>query len=251
LNFNKKKTFCLAKDKTVREKIPEFFQEVDKEKLMTQYPNLTILQGKSVDMLIGKIRDKTVEVGQFRILSRRIIRLIIEEALAVECDEEVIKESPLGYYKTKFSSRKNEDYIAVSILRSGNSMVDEIMQIMPNIYIGKILVQRDENTLKPVFFFEKLQKHLEEKRVFLLDPMLGTGGSASAAIDILLKKGAKEENILFLNLVSCPEGLEVLFKKYPKIKIVTAKVDPLLLPNGYLAPGMGDFGDRFYGTVEE
>jgi len=233
------------------ENLPEFYDEIDKKKFMEEFPNLTILQARAVDMLVGKIRDKTISAEEFRNFSRRIIRLIIEETLANECTEIIRKESPLGYYKTIHNPRDLDQYVGVSILRSGDSMVEELLTIMPNIFIGKILVQRDETTQEklPKFFFEKLPLNINNKKILLLDPMLGTGGSATAAINILKLKGILEENIIFLNLISSPPGLEALFKKFPKIKIVTAKVDPLLLPNKYIAPGMGDFGDRFYGTL--
>jgi len=202
-------------------------------------------------VLVGKLREKTINIDEFRIYSRRIIRLIIEEALAIEHNEFIIKESPLGYYRAPHNPRNSSDYIAISILRSGNSMVDEIIALIPDIPIGQILLQRDDTRedKRPIFFFEKIPKNIEEKKIILLDPMLGGGGSASVAIDILInKKGVKEENIIFLNLIGCPEGISVLFGKYPKIKIVSAKIDPLLLPIKYIAPGIGDFGDRFYGT---
>lgn len=245
---------CLQNENKIENKqtTREYFEVVDLEKLQKSYPNLIVIKTKAVDMLIGKIRDKNVQTEQFRSLSRRIIRLIVEEALSLECDETIVKESPLGLYKTIHNPRPNTDYIAISILRSGNSMVDELVQLMPDVSIGKILVQRNEETddKKPIFFFEKLPKDVASKRIFLLDPMLATGGSAGAAIEILLKKGVKEENIIFLNLISCITGIEILFAKYPKIKVVTAKIDKdLVKASKYIAPGVGDFGDRFYGTM--
>jgi uracil phosphoribosyltransferase len=220
---------------------------------MLQYPNLTVLSSRAVENLMGLIRDKSISREQFRMYSRRIIRFIIEETLALECDIEVKKESPLGYYKTRVNRRRDDDYVAISILRSGNSMVDELLIIMPGINVGQILVQRDETTKekKAIFYFEKLPDDLADKKMLLLDPMLATGGSATAAIEILLNKGVKEENILFLNFVSCVDGIDIMLKKFPKMKIITSKVDPYLLPNKYIAPGLGDFGDRYYGTLKK
>lgn len=231
-------------------KIPEYFDEINIDEFTKKYPNLSIIKSKAIDVLIGRLRDKDLNREQFRIISRRIIRFIIEEALANECDQQIVRQSPLGYYKTYENSRSLNDYIAVSVMRSGNAMLDEILTIIPDIQVGKILVQRNEATedKKTIFFFDKLPKNVENKRIFLLDPMLGTGGSVCTCINVLMQKGVKEENIIFLNLVSCADGLENLVKKHPKVKIITAKVDKDLLPNKYIAPGIGDFGDRYYGT---
>jgi uracil phosphoribosyltransferase len=242
-----------ARGQPIPTTLPTYYEEVNPAEIMKKYPNLTVLSSKAVDHLMGLIRDKDISREQFRIYSRRIIRFIIEETLALECDLEVTKQTPLGYYKTKVNRHKEDDYVGISILRSGNSRVDELLIIMPGINIGSILVQRDETTKekKAVFYFEKLPDNLTDKKMLLLDPMLATGGSASAAIDILLSKGVKEENILFLNFVSCVEGIEIMLNKYPKMKIITSKVDPFLLPNKYIAPGLGDFGDRYYGTLKK
>jgi uracil phosphoribosyltransferase len=247
-----KKLHSLAKAEFPIGEIPNYFDDVDIERIIMRYPNLTVLRSNAVESLIGKLRDINTSREQFRFISRRIIRYIIEEALASECDQEVIKQSPLGNYKTKINPRDINDYVAISIMRSGNGMVEEIMTICPEINIGKILLQRDENTQdkKPIFFYEKVPKRIENKRIFVLDPMLGTGGSVIACISVLKDKGVKEENIIFLNLISCEDGLNAVFKKFPKVKIITAKIDQKLLPNKYIAPGMGDFGDRFYGTDE-
>ena len=233
--------------------LPTYYDVINHQEIMLKYPNLTVLTSKAVENLMGLIRDKNISREQFRLFSRRIIRFIIEETLALESKIEVTKESPLGYYKAKVNRRKDDDYVAISILRSGNSMVDELLIIMPGISVGQILVKRDETTKekKAIFYFEKLPDDLSDKKMLLLDPMLATGSSATAAIEILLKKGVKEENIMFLNFVCCLEGIDILLKRFPKMKIITSKVDPYLLPNKYIAPGLGDFGDRYYGTVKK
>lgn len=248
MESKKRHIYALARASNV--KLEEYFEELDIDRFSNKYPNLTIIRSKAIDVLVGKLRDVTISREQFRIYSKRIVRLIVEEALAQESDEIVVKQSPLGYYKTFENPHNLSDYIAVSILRSGNAMVEEMMAVVPEIKVGKILVQRDENTpeKKTIFFFDKLPPNIQEKKLFVLDPMLATGGSVSMCINKLIEKGAKEENIIFLNLISCPEGIEALFKQYPKIKIITAKVDPILLPIKYIAPGIGDFGDRYYGT---
>jgi uracil phosphoribosyltransferase len=137
--------------------------------------------------------------------------------------------------------------VAVSIIRAGDSLLDCFMKIAPEAAVGKILIQRDEETKQPVLFYSKLPV-LVGKSVVLLDPMLATGGSAKAAIEVLLDKGAEESRITFITVVSCPEGLKAILAAYPKIKIVTGEIDAGLDAKAYIVPGLGDYGDRFYGT---
>jgi len=253
--ISNKKAFALRNDpnfKNNRETKREFFEKKDTQALLSKYPDLHILNLKTVELLIGQIRDKNTSMEDFRNISKRLIRLILEETFAYECTEEVIKESPLGLYKTFCNPNKFSDYIAISILRSGNSMTDEILSLAPGISIGTVMIQRDENTEQklPIFFFEKLPNQLENKKILVLDPMLATGGTASTTIDILIRRGVKPTDIVFVNIISCEEGIDNLFNQFPGIRLVTALVDPYLLPNKYIAPGIGDFGDRYYGTMD-
>lgn len=226
------------------------YEELDPESLEKKFPHLYVVRSQAIKSLLTIIREKNVPTSDFRKYSKRLIRLLLEEALAIDCKEDVIKESPCGYYKGRINELTQEDYIAVSILRSGDAILDELLNIMPDVRVGKILVQRNEDSLvkEAIYFFEKLPSNIQEKKVILVDPMIATGGSAIASIDILLKKGIKEENILFVNIISCEEGLKNLFTRYPKIHIITGSCDPDLLPIKYIAPGLGDFGDRYYGT---
>lgn len=123
------------------------------------------------------------------------------------------------------------------------------MEILPGASIGQILIQRNEETAIPSHFYSKLPKDIGSKQILLVDPMLGTGGSASMAITILKKHGVKEENILFLNVIACEEGIAKLATDHSKVKIITSHVDPVLLKDKkYIVPGIGDFGDRYFGT---
>lgn len=114
--------------------------------------------------------------------------------------------------------------------------------------LGKILIQRDEETALPKLFYVKLPHDIGQRYVFLLDPMLATGGSAIMAIDSLKERGVTADRIIFVNLVSCPEGLTNLFRAHPQIKVVTAAIDEGLNERSYIVPGLGDFGDRYFGT---
>jgi uracil phosphoribosyltransferase len=247
-----KTSLCLGRDKNIKldAQVPNYFEIANYQHLRNTYPNLILIESRAIDNLMGILRDKDLKTPEFRVISRRLIRILLEEALAYECDVEIVKQSPLGNYKTIHNPRDTSNYIAISILRSGNTMIDDLIQILPDIDVGNILVQRNENheSKEAVFFFEKLPKDIKEKRILLVDPMLATGGSGALCIQKLLEKGVKEENIVFINIISCEEGIANVFRKYPKIKLISARCDPFLLPNKYIAPGLGDFGDRFYGT---
>ena len=245
---------CREKEKlnSLQHNIPEIkcYEELDPSILESKYKNLKLIRSKAFKNLLNMIRDKTVNTSDFRRYSKRLIRILLEEAIAEDFCLDTIKQSPCGYYKSKINPNKYDDYIAVSILRSGDSILDEVTQILPNVMIGKILVQRNEESTEKeaIYFFDKLPTDIENKKVLLVDPMIATGGSAIACIEILLKKGIKQENIKFINIISCEEGIANLLKKYPRLNIVSGVCDPELLTIKYIAPGLGDFGDRYYGT---
>lgn len=137
---------------------------------------------------------------------------------------------------------------AVSIVRAGESMEKAIREVCQSITIGKVLIQRNEENAQPVLYYSKLPKDVSERHVFLLDPMLATGGSAITAINLLKDNGVDESKIIFLNLISCPEGLKKVGDQFPNLEIVTGFVDQELNAKSYILPGLGDFGDRYFGT---
>ncbi len=136
--------------------------------------------------------------------------------------------------------------IVVPILRAGLSLVDAIIDFVPDAKVGHLGMYRDETTHEPVDYYSNLPHGLDEAMVLLVDPMLATGGSAKDAIEFLQKKGAK--NIRFISLISAPEGLERISKNFPDVQIITAAVDEKLNSNAYIVPGLGDAGDRYFGT---
>jgi uracil phosphoribosyltransferase len=140
------------------------------------------------------------------------------------------------------------EMVGISIIRAGDSMLDTFMAIAPEATVGKILIQRNEETREPILFYSKVPP-LAGKQVMLLDPMVATGGSAICAIEVLIDKGAVESNITFVNVLACPEGIAALTKAYPAMRIVTGQIDDGLNDKAYIMPGLGDFGDRFFGTV--
>jgi len=138
------------------------------------------------------------------------------------------------------------NYAFVPILRAGMGMVDGVLKLMPTAKIGHIGLYRNEETLEPVKYYCKLPDNIENKEVFLLDPMLATGGSGSAAIEMLKKDGVKK--IKFLSIIAAPEGIKKIQEDHPDVQIYCASLDEKLNDVGYIMPGLGDAGDRIYGT---
>lgn len=208
---------------------------------------LTVLRDTPlVKALHTKIRDKSATRHQFVTASNRLVRLLIEEALALLPNESVVVETPCGPYEgTRFDEEK---ICAVSIMRAADCMLGEVRAMMPEIAAGKILIQRDEKTALPALMYSKLPPKIATMQVLLLDPMLATGGSAVAACKVLVDQGVSPTAIVFVNLVCVKEGLKALADAYPDVRIVTGAIDPILNEQKYIVPGLGDFGDRYWGT---
>ncbi|CCD25625.1 uracil phosphoribosyltransferase NDAI_0F03070 [Naumovozyma dairenensis CBS 421] len=190
------------------------------------------------------IRDKTTSRSDFIFYSDRIIRLLVEEGL-----------NHLPVEKKSVDTHTNEVFegvgfkgkiCGVSIVRAGESMEQGLRDCCRSVRIGKILIQRDEETALPKLYYEKLPEDISDRFVFLLDPMLATGGSAIMATDVLIKRGVKPERIFFLNLICSKEGIDNYHSAHPDVKIVTGVIDRGLNEDRYLVPGLGDFGDRYY-----
>eukprot|EP01031_Cornospumella_fuschlensis_P038272 gene38272-46507_t len=194
------------------------------------------------------IRNKDTGHGLFVQTANRLMTILIEEGLSYvqEGLNAAAVETPTKCTYNGFAL-DSDKIVAVSIIRAGDSMLDCFIRVHPEIRTGKILIQRDEETTLPKLFYCKLP-NLESKQILLLDPMLATGGSAKVAVEELISHGASEENIIFFNVVSCPAGLNNLLSAYPKMKIVTAEIDAGLNEKAYIIPGLGDYGDRYYGT---
>jgi len=194
--------------------------------------------------LLTMIRDENTQRADFIFYSNRIIRLLVEEGLNHLPVVAHTVTSPVGkdYVGVKFEGK----ICGVSIMRAGESMEQGLRECCRSVRIGKILIQRNEETSKPKLFYEKLPPDISSRWVLLLDPMLATGGSAIMAVEVLKSKGVPEEHILFLNLIASPEGIENFAKKVPKVRVVTAFVDQGLDEHNYIVPGLGDFGDRYF-----
>ncbi|KAH8174253.1 uracil phosphoribosyltransferase domain-containing protein [Sarocladium implicatum] len=209
---------------------------LDNVKVLPQTPQLIAL--------LSMIRNKDTERADFIFYSNRIIRLLVEEGLnhlpVIEHDVT----TPVGRtYKGLMFQGK---ICGVSIMRAGEAMEQGLRDCCRSVRIGKILIQRDEETAQPKLFYDKLPEDIADRWVLLLDPMFATGGSAIMAVEVLKSRGVPEDHILFLNLIASPQGVQNFAAKFPKLKVVTSFIDQGLDDKNYIIPGLGDFGDRFY-----
>jgi len=190
------------------------------------------------------IRDKNTGSKDFRELVEEVAMLMAYEVTRDLQVEEVEIETPICQTKCKMFSGKK--MAIVPILRAGLGMVDGMLRLIPAAKVGHIGLYRDEETLKPVEYFCKLPQDIGERDVIVVDPMLATGGSAVDAISALKKRGAK--NIRLMCLIAAPEGIKTVMNAHPDVDIYVASVDEYLNDHGYIVPGLGDAGDRLFGT---
>jgi uracil phosphoribosyltransferase len=190
------------------------------------------------------MRKTDTTVKEFRELAKEVAMLMGFEATRDLPLEEVEIETPIC--RTKMKMLKGEDIAIVPILRAGLGFVDGMLALVPNAKVGHVGLYRDPETHKPVEYYCKLPKDIEKRRIFVVDPMLATGGSAAAAIDFIKQRGGKD--IVFMCLIAAPEGIEALQKAHPDVDIYIAAKDEKLNENAYIVPGLGDAGDRLYGT---
>ncbi len=193
---------------------------------------------------ISLLRDKSTGTKEFRDLVGEIATLLCYEATRDLPTEEVEIETPIAVAKTKVLAGRK--LALVPILRAGLGMVDGMLTLIPAAKVGHIGLYRDETTLEPVEYYCKLPSDIAEREVIVLDPMLATGGSASDAVAQIKKHGAK--HIKFIGLIAAPEGLKALHEAHPDVDIYVAQLDDKLNENGYIVPGLGDAGDRIFGT---
>jgi uracil phosphoribosyltransferase len=203
-----------------------------------------ILNHPLITHKLSILRDKNTGTKEFRELVSEIAILLCYEALKDAKLEKITIETPLEKYETKCINEDN--YAFVPILRAGMSMIDGILTVVPNAKIGHIGLYRNEETLEPVEYYYKMPKNIKNREVLVLDTMLATGGSAIATINRLKQDGVKK--IKFLCVIAAPEGLNALKKAHKDVKIYCASVDRQLNDIGYILPGLGDAGDRVYGT---
>jgi uracil phosphoribosyltransferase len=193
---------------------------------------------------LAQLRDKTTPPDIFRRLATRISVLLAAEALRDVPTTTSTVETPVGPAEAR---RVAGDVVVVPVLRAGLGMLDAVLELVPSARVGYIGLQRDESTAIASQYYSKLPRGLSGSYVLMIDPMLATGGSASAALELLRHAGASRVRIVCI--VAAPEGVAVIQKEHPDVLIYTPVVDSHLNAQKYIVPGLGDFGDRLYGTL--
>lgn len=208
------------------------------------FEQVTLIEHPVIARDLTILRDVNTSTAAFRLAMKRIATILAYHAL---------KELPLNSFQVETPVKKttgfdiDQQIIVVPILRAGLGLTDALLQFIPNANVGHIGMYRDEDTLEPVDYYSNLPKGIEEAMVLVVDPMLATGGSADDALSFVKKKGA--QHLRFISLISAPEGLKRLQKKHPHVRVITAAVDEKLNEDAYIVPGLGDAGDRYFGTI--
>ena len=213
---------------------------------MKEYSNVQILDHPLIRHKLAIIRKKDTDTKQFREVIKEIAMLMAYESFKDVPTQEIVVETPLE--TTNQIVVKENSIAIVPILRAGLGMVDGILSLFPAAKVGHIGLYRDEETLEPQEYYCKLPTNIEEKVVMVVDPMLATGGSAVDAVKMLKKRGCK--NIKFMAIIAAPEGVKKLAEAHPDVKIYVSTLDRCLNEHGYILPGLGDAGDRIFGTKQ-
>jgi uracil phosphoribosyltransferase len=205
--------------------------------------NVTVIAHPLVQHNLARLRDRRTQSQEFRRLLAEIAALMIYEATRSFGVKPLKVQTPL---ESARGFQLEREIVLVPVLRAGLGMLDSILQLIPHALVGFIGLKREETTLRAQFYHKSFPKNLSRFEVILIDPMLATGGSAVAALDLLVEQGAK--HIRLVNLVAAPEGIRRVRKNYPRVPIFTAAVDRQLNEKGFILPGLGDAGDRLFGT---
>jgi uracil phosphoribosyltransferase len=205
--------------------------------------DVTVITHPLVQHNLARLRDKETQPQEFRRLLGEIASLMIYEATRDFAVKKISVQTPLakaGGFQLK------REVALVPVLRAGLGMLDSILQLIPHARVGFIGLKREETTLQAQFYHKSFPKNLGDCEVVLIDPMLATGGSSVAALDLLSEQGAK--HLRMVNLVAAPEGIRAVRKNYSHVPIYTAAIDETLNERGFILPGLGDAGDRLFGT---
>lgn len=211
---------------------------------MSQFPNLTVIDHPLVQHKVAVLRQKETSKKKFKELVDEIAMLMAYEVTRNLALEPVEIETPLE--RTTQNMLSGKKLTVVPILRAGLGMVEGVVRLMPGVRVGHIGLYRDHDTLEPVDYYFKIPQEPGDRDFIVLDPMLATGGSASAAVTFLKRSGATR--VRFMCLVAAPEGVQRMLDDHPEVKVFTAALDRQLNEQGYILPGLGDAGDRLFGT---
>lgn len=206
--------------------------------------NINVLDHPLITHKLSILRSVNTGTKEFRELITEISTLLVYEATRDAELEKITIETPLDKMETAMLNEDN--YAIVPILRAGMGMLEGVINVIPNAKVGHIGLYRDGETLKPVKYYYKIPKGISEREVIIIDPMLATGGSSSAAISMLKEDGVSK--IKLLCIVAAPKGIETINSNHPDVEIFCAAIDKDLNDKGYILPGLGDAGDRIYGT---
>ena len=212
--------------------------------MKNNFPNFKLIDHPLIKKDITLLRDKKTQPEYFRAAVRRISNILAVEIGKTLNLKEIKVDTPLE--KTKGYKLK-EQIILIPVLRAGLSMVSGFLDVIPDCKVGHIGLQRNEKTLKPVEYYFKIPRVNANSKIILLDPMLATGGSASEALKYLKEKGGRK--IIFACLVAAPVGIKKILKEHGEVEIYSAALDRELNNKGYILPGLGDAGDRTFGTL--
>jgi uracil phosphoribosyltransferase len=204
---------------------------------------VTVIAHPLVQRNLTRLRDRQTQSQEFRRLLGEIALLMLYEATRSFAVRSTSVQTPLARAP---GARLRREVVLVPVLRAGLGLLDAILQLIPDARVGFIGLKREETTLRAQFYHQSLPKNLGRFEVILIDPMLATGGSAVAALDLLTEQGAK--HVRLVNLVAAPEGIRRVQTSYPQLPIFTAAIDRRLNEKGYILPGLGDAGDRLFGT---
>jgi uracil phosphoribosyltransferase len=204
---------------------------------------VTVITHPLVQHNLTRLRDERTEPQEFRRVLSEVAALMIYEATRSFATQKVTVRTPLT---TTGGLRLRRDVVLVPVLRAGLGMLDSILQLIPKARVGFIGLKREETTLAAQFYHQSLPKDMRPYEVILIDPMLATGGSTVAAMNLLTELGARK--VRLVNLVAAPEGIRHALRHYPKLQIFTAAIDKKLNERGFILPGLGDAGDRLFGV---
>lgn len=207
--------------------------------------NIRVVDHPVVQHKLGLLREKEISTNRFREVSKELASLLMYEATKDLVLEKIEVDSWCG--PTEVGRIKGKKLTVVPILRAGIGMLDGVLSLMPSAKISVVGLSRNEATLQPEPYFEKLVGNLDERIAIIIDPMLATGGSMVATIDMLKRKGCKD--IRALVIVAAPEGVALVNKTHPDVSIIAASLDSHLNEHGYIIPGLGDAGDKIFGTI--
>ncbi len=217
---------------------------------MINNKNLKIISNPIVNQSLCTMRDKKTDTEGVRLAARKLTRILLYEATKNLPQKEIEIETPIAKFKTQ-TINSDITIIISPILRAGLIFTDEAVDILPQATIRHIGMYRDEKTLKPVWYYNKVPMPVdapEKYYVYITDPMLATGNSLAEAIQLYVDKGIPETNICCVCMISAPCGIENIFNRFPNVTIIVAAIDNHLNDKGYIVPGMGDAGDRIFNT---